>query len=213
MNEACLNILGEPISSERGSAFAGKVLDFMRDRLTQYQDETGSNYNLEATPAEGVSYRMAKIDKEAYPQIICANEEQYRQGKDPFYTNSTHLPVNQTDDIFAVLDQQDNLQAKYTGGTVLHIFVGERINDTEALKQFVRTVCSKYRLPYFTITPTFSVCPSCGYLSGEQTFCPKCGEECEIYSRVVGYLRPVKQWNNGKREEFATRKTYKVCCS
>ena len=213
MNEACLNLFGESIHSSRGQEFAGKVLDFMRDRLAQYQDETGNSYNLEATPAEGVSYRMARIDKEAYPQIICANEEQYRQGREPFYTNSTHLPVNYSNDIFSVLDQQDNLQTKYTGGTVLHIFVGERINDTEALKQFIRTVCTKYRLPYFTITPTFSVCPSCGYIAGEHKFCHKCGEECEIYSRVVGYLRPVKQWNNGKREEFSIRKTYQICCS
>jgi len=210
MNEACLNLLGEPIQGPKGHAFAQRVLDFMRAKMVQFQTETGSNYNLEATPAEGVSYRMARQDKEMYSDIICANEEQVRQGKDPFYTNSTQAPVNFSDDVFAVLDHQDPLQVKYTGGTVLHIFVGERITDVGALKQLVKTVCHQYHLPYFTISPTFSVCPNCGYLAGEHTFCPKCKEECEVYSRVVGYLRPVKQWNNGKREEFHSRKTYHV---
>ncbi|MEW5895544.1 MAG: ribonucleoside triphosphate reductase [Candidatus Omnitrophota bacterium] len=211
MNEACMNLFGEGISLERGKKFSGEVLDFMRNKLVQFQEETGNNYNLEATPAEGVSYRMARRDKEEFPDIICANENEYKTGKDPFYTNSTHLPVNYSDDIFEVLDIQDDLQTKYTGGTVLHIFVGERIKDTEALKQFIKTVCTTYRLPYFTISPTFSVCPSCGYIAGEYTLCPKCGDECEVYSRVVGYLRPVKQWNNGKKAEFDTRKTYKLC--
>jgi len=211
MNEACLNLLGQPISSPKGADFAGRVLDFMRNKLVEFQKQTGSNYNLEATPAEGVSYRMARGDKKMYPNIICANEEQFRQGKEPFYTNSTHLPVNHTEDVFEVLDLQDPLQIKYTGGTVLHIFVGERIMDTEALREFIKTVCSKYRMPYFTISPTFSVCPSCGYLAGEHTFCPKCEEECEVYSRVVGYLRPINQWNNGKKAEFHIRKVYKVC--
>lgn len=211
MNEACLNLFGENISSEKGKRFAGEVLDFMRNRLVTFQEETGNNYNLEATPAEGVSYRMARRDKHQFPDIICGNEAEHKQGKEPFYTNSTHLPVNYSDDIFEVLDIQDDLQVKYTGGTVLHIFVGERIKDTEALKQFVKTVCQKYRLPYFTISPTFSVCPSCGYIAGENALCPKCEDECEVYSRVVGYLRPVKQWNNGKKQEFSTRKMYRVC--
>ena len=211
MNEACLNLFGESITTPKGQDFAGVVLDFMRDKLIVYQEETGNNYNLEATPAEGVTYRMARADKERFPDIICANEEQYKLGKEPFYTNSTHLPVNFSDDIFAVLDMQDHLQARYTGGTVLHIFVGERITDNEALKQFVKTVCTKYRLPYFTITPTFSVCPNCGYVAGEHHYCLKCENECEVYSRVVGYLRPVKQWNHGKKEEFGTRKTYCIC--
>ncbi len=210
-NEACLNLFGESISTEKGQKFAGEVLDFMREKLVRYQAETGSNYNLEATPAEGVSYRMARIDKDKYQDIICANESDYQNGKEPFYTNSTHLPVNYSDDIFEVLDIQDGLQTKYTGGTVLHIFVGERIQDPEALKQFVRTVCQKYRLPYFTISPTFSVCPSCGYVAGEHALCPKCEDECEVYSRVVGYLRPVKQWNKGKQEEFCKRRTFRVC--
>ena len=211
MNEACLNLFGENIASEKGQDFSGRVLDFMRNKLVSFQEETGSYYNLEATPAEGVSYRMAKVDKEAYADIICANECQYKEGKEPFYTNSTHLPVDYSDDVFEVLDLQDNLQSKYTGGTVLHIFVGERISDTEALKEFIKTVCSKYKLPYFTITPTFSVCPSCGYLPGEQALCPKCEDECEVYSRVVGYLRPIRQWNKGKKQEYFTRKTYCAC--
>ncbi len=211
MNEACLNLFGENISTEKGQKFAADVLDFMRNKLVQYQEETGSNYNLEATPAEGVSYRMARTDKDKYSEIICANEDEFQAGKEPFYTNSTHLPVNYSDDIFEVLDIQDNLQSKYTGGTVLHIFVGERIQDTEALKQFIKTVCQRYRMPYFTISPTFSVCPSCGYVAGEHMLCPKCEDECEVYSRVVGYLRPVQQWNKGKQQEFGGRKMFKVC--
>lgn len=211
MNEACMNLFGEGIASEKGQKFSGEVLEFMREKLVSFQEETGNNYNLEATPAEGVSYRMARRDKEEFEDIACGNEEEYKQGKEPFYTNSTHLPVNYSEDVFEVLDIQDDLQAKYTGGTVLHIFVGERIKDTESLKQFIKTVCTKYRLPYFTVTPTFSVCPSCGYVSGEHALCPKCKDECEVYSRVVGYLRPVQQWNKGKKQEFCTRKTYRVC--
>lgn len=213
MNEACLNLLGVNIADPMGMQFTQDVLDFMREKLVEFQKETGNYYNLEATPAEGVSYRMARIDKDNYPELICANEQQYRQGREPFYTNSTHLPVNYSDDIFEVMDLQDPLQVKYTGGTVLHIFVGERISDHESLKELVKTICTKYRLPYFTITPTFSVCPNCGYVAGEHQYCLKCENECEVYSRVVGYLRPVKQWNNGKREEFVTRKTYRICCS
>ncbi len=211
MNEACLNLFGETIASPQGRAFASRVLDFMREKLVQYQEETGNNYNLEATPAEGVSYRLAKLDKQKYPDIICANEFEYRAGKEPFYTNSTHLPVNYSQDIFEVLDIQDELQIRYTGGTVLHGFVGEKIENIEGLKSLIKMICTRYRLPYFTITPTFSVCPEDGYVSGEHAHCPKCGEECEIYSRVVGYLRPVQQWNKGKKREFANRRTYKVC--
>ncbi len=208
MNEACVNFLGENIAHEKGQEFSGKVLDYMRNKLLKYQEETGHNYNLEATPAEGVSYRLAKLDKQKYPAILCANCE--TKGE-PFYTNSTHLPVNYSDDIFEVLELQDNLQTRYTGGTVLHIFVGERINNTEGVKQMIRTICEKFKLPYFTITPTFSVCPTCGYLAGEHTNCYKCESDCEVYSRVVGYLRPVQQWNNGKKEEYAQRKTYHLC--
>lgn len=210
MNEACLNLLGTDIGTEKGHRFAKKVLDFMRDRLIQYQEETSNNYNLEATPAEGTSYRLAKIDKEKYPDIICANEPQWKEGADPFYTNSTQLPVNYTDDVFEALDLQDELQTKYTGGTVMHLFVGERISDSSVVKALVKRICEQYKLPYFTITPTFSICPNHGYLSGEHHQCPECGAEAEVYSRVVGYLRPVKQWNNGKKEEFKMRKVFKM---
>ena len=213
MNEACLNLLGEDIASARGRHFAAEILDFMRERLLNYQKETGNNYNLEATPAEGVSYRLAKKDKKKFPKIICANEEEVRQGREPFYTNSTHLPVNYSDDIFEVLDLQDDLQTRYTGGTVLHGFVGEKIFNVTGLKSLVKVICERYRLPYFTITPTFSVCPGCGYVAGEHPVCPRCQSECEVYSRVVGYLRPVQQWNKGKKEEFKKRKTYKLCAS
>jgi ribonucleoside-triphosphate reductase len=210
MNEACLNLLGENISSKKGKDFAVRVLQFMRDRLLEFQEQTGNIFNLEATPAEGTSYSLAKLDKAMFSDIICANEEDYTHGHEPFYSNSSHLPVEYTDDVFKALDHQDELQSLYTGGTVLHGFIGERINDTQALKNLVRTICTQYRLPYFTITPTFSICPSCGYLAGEQPTCERCGSECEVYSRVVGYLRPVKQWNKGKKEEFRQRKTYNV---
>jgi ribonucleoside-triphosphate reductase len=211
MNEACLNLLGENIASKKGKDFAVRVLQFMRDNLVEFQKQTGNIFNLEATPAEGTSYSLAKLDKAMFSDIICANEEEYVHGHEPYYSNSSHLPVEYTNDIFAALDHQEELQSLYTGGTVLHGFVGERINDTQALKQLVKTICTKYRLPYFTITPTFSICPSCGYLPGEKPTCERCGSECEVYSRVVGYLRPVKQWNKGKKEEFRERKTYHVC--
>jgi len=211
MNEACLNLLGEDIASSKGKDFAVKVLKFMRDKLVEFQEETGNIFNLEATPAEGTSYSLAKLDKGMYVDIICANEDEYAQGHEPFYSNSSHLPVQHTSDVFAALDHQDELQTLYTGGTVLHGFIGENISNTEGLKNLIRTICSKYRLPYFTITPTFSVCPSCGYLAGEHATCERCGSECEVYSRVVGYLRPVKQWNKGKKEEFRRRQTYHVC--
>jgi len=210
MNEACLNLLGEDIASDKAREFSLRVLDFMRDKLLEFQEETGNNYNLEATPAEGTSYRLARIDKEKNPEIICANEEDYKTGAEPFYTNSTQLPVNYTDDVFEALDLQDSIQTKYTGGTVLHIFAGERVNDPEVIKGLIRKVCERYHLPYFTFTPTFSVCPSHGYIAGEHCTCPECGAEAEVYSRVVGYLRPVNQWNKGKREEFRTRKTFVV---
>jgi anaerobic ribonucleoside-triphosphate reductase len=208
MNEACLNMFGCDIGATEGSAFAIRVLDFMREKLSQFQEETGYYYNLEATPAEGAAYRFAKIDKERYPDIRNANDGE--NGSKPFYTNSTQLPVNYTDDIFQVLDLQDELQARYTGGTVLHIFLGEAAADPQAVKAFVRKVCENYRLPYFTLTPTFSVCPTHGYLRGEQHCCPECGEETEVYSRVVGYLRPVGQWNEGKQAEFALRNYYQI---
>ncbi|MFA5088438.1 MAG: ribonucleoside triphosphate reductase [Candidatus Omnitrophota bacterium] len=210
MNEACLNLLGKDMGSAEGRALTLRVLDFMRAKLVKYQEETGNNYNLEATPAEGTSYRLAKLDKEKYPGIICANPSSAAEDNPPFYTNSTQLPVNYTDDVFEVLELQDDIQAKYTGGTVLHLFLGERIRDVEAMKGFIRKVCLNYRLPYFSLTPTFSVCPSCGYLSGEVEICPKCGGICEVFSRVVGYLRPVAQWNKGKQSEFQMRRMLKI---
>ncbi len=213
MNEACLNLFGNGIDSEEGRSFAINVLEHMRQRLKEFQDLTGNIYNLEATPAEGTSYRLARLDKEKYPDIICANEEFFRTDKaEPFYTNSTHLPVDFTDDIFEVLEHQDDLQQRYTGGTVLHLFVGERIDNTKSVKSLVRKVCEKYHLPYFTITPTFSVCPEDGYIAGEFTQCPRCNRETEVYSRIVGYLRPTKQWNVGKKEEFKLRKGFRLSC-
>lgn len=210
MNEACLNMFGENIASEKTRAFTLKVLDFMRDKLLEFQEETGNNYNLEATPAEGTSYRLARIDKDKFSEIVCANEEEYKKGSEPFYTNSSQLPVNFTDDVFEALDLQDEIQIKYTSGTVMHIFLGEQINDRDSVKNLIKKICENYRLPYFTLTPTFSVCPGHGYLSGEHSKCPKCGAVCEVYSRVVGYLRPVNQWNKGKKEEFKLRKTFEV---
>ena len=210
MNEACLNFLGKDIGSEPGRMFSLKVMDFIRDIIAEIQDETGDIFNLEATPAEGTSYRLALLDKKQYPGIICCNEAEFEKGADPFYTNSTQLPVNYTDDIFETLMLQDELQGKYTGGTVLHVYLGEQIGDTEAVKGLIRKLVTNFRLPYFTLTPTFSVCPSHGYLNGKQERCYACNEETEIYSRVVGYLRPIKQWNNGKQAEFDMRKTFKV---
>ncbi len=210
MNEACLNLFGENITSSKGHDFTLKALNFMRDKLLEFQNETGNNYNLEATPAEGTSYRLAKIDKGKYPEIICANEDACKKGAEPFYTNSTQLPVNFTDDIFEVLDLQDEIQTKYTGGTVVHLFVGEKIEDSGSIKNLVRKICENYRLPYFTITPTFSICPGHGYIAGEHKKCPTCHKETEVYSRIVGYLRPVKQWNKGKKEEFKMRKEFKL---
>lgn len=210
MNEACINLFGKGIDTEEGQNFALGVMDFMRDRIKEYQAETGNNYNLEATPAEGTSYRLAKLDKNFSQKIICANEEAYQNGADPYYSNSTHLPVNFTDDIFELLDLQDELQTKYTGGTTIHIFAGERISNTKTMKNLVRKICENYRLPYFTFSPTFSICENHGYLTGEHETCPECGAECEVYSRIVGYIRPVSQWNKGKRAEFKTRKTFVI---
>ena len=211
MNEALLNLLGEDISTTRGREFTVKVMDFMRDRLVEFQKETGKIYNLEATPAEGTSYRLAQKDKERYPDIIVANQESMQTaGANPFYTNSTQLPVNFTDDVFEALELQDDIQTRYTGGTVLHIFCGEQISNFESVKNLVRKVCEGYRLPYFTLTPTFSVCATHGYFAMEHESCPTCGEPCQVYSRVVGYLRPVNQWNEGKKEEYKLRKTFAV---
>lgn len=210
MNEACLNLLGKDIGTGEGIAFTAQVLDHMRERLREFQQETGNLYNLEATPAEGTAYRLARLDKKFHPDIRCTNEEAVAGGAEPIYTNSTQLPVNYSNDIFTVLDLQDGLQTKYTGGTVLHVFLGEAAADPGAVKSFVRKVCENYHLPYFTISPTFSVCPTHGYLNGKVKTCPDCGEETEIYSRIVGYLRPVDQWNEGKQAEFAMRSLYHI---
>jgi len=209
MNEACLNLIGKNIADSEGEKFTKRILDFMRNRLVEFQEETGNNYNLEATPAEGTAYSLARKDKEKYPDIICATKNEDANAE-MFYTNSTQLPVNFTDDIFEALDLQDEIQTKYTGGTVFHIYAGERIEEPSAVKVLVRRVCDKYHLPYFTFSPTFSVCPNHGYLNGEQFTCPICEAPCEVFSRVVGYLHPVKQWNKGKQEEFKTRKTFQV---
>jgi anaerobic ribonucleoside-triphosphate reductase len=210
MNEAVLNFLGGTIADENGLRFSLKVMDFIRELISEIQEEDDEIFNLEATPGEGTSYRLALLDKGKFPGIICANEEAYQQGASPFYTNSTQLPVNYTDDILEMLQLQDELQTKYTGGTVLHIFLGEEVSDIKAIKGLIRKIVNNYRLPYFTVSPTFSVCPSHGYLQGEQERCARCNSETEVYSRVVGYLRPVKQWNNGKQAEYRMRKTFKV---
>ncbi len=210
MNEACLNLLGVNIATEEGREFTIRVQELMRGVLLEFQQETGDYYNLEATPSEGTGYRLAKKDKISMPEIICANEEAYRNGGEPYYTNSSHLPVNYSDDIFEVLDLQDDIQTKYTGGTVLHFFLGEQVSDPAAIRNLVQKICENYRLPYFTFTPTFSICSSHGYLLGKQNPCEICGQPTEVYSRVVGYLRPVDQWNGGKKEEFRSRKTYDI---
>jgi len=207
MNEACRNFFGMTIGERGGRDFTLRVLDFMREELLAFQKETGNNYNLEATPAEGTSYSLARIDKEKFPDIITAGNGNRDQC---YYTNSTHLPVNFTDDVFEALDLQDGIQQKYTGGTVFHIYAGEKVTNPEVIKSLIKKICESYHIPYFTFSPTFSVCPFHGYLHGEHETCPKCGAECEVYSRVVGYLRPLKQWNKGKQEEFRMRKTFKV---
>jgi len=207
-NEAALNLLGVDIGTEKGKAFAEKTLDFMRDRLVEYQKETGNNYNLEATPAEGTTYRLAQLDKASFPDRAHFANGIGAEVKCPFYTNSSHLPVNYTDDLFELMDLQDNLQTKYTGGTVIHFFLGERMDDPQTLKKLVKTICENYKLPYFTFSPSFSICKNHGYIVGEHPECPKCGETTEVYSRVVGFLRPVSQWNKGKQAEFEMREHY-----
>ncbi|MCD6089218.1 ribonucleoside triphosphate reductase [Candidatus Bathyarchaeota archaeon] len=208
MNEALLNLFGVSIATPEGTDFAVKVLKFMRRKLIEFQQETGNIYNLEATPAEGTSYRLARIDKRKYPDIIVANEKYLSKGVEPFYTNSTQLPVDCDMDLFEALEHQDKLQPLYTGGTVFHIFLGERLYSWEAAANLVRKVAYNFHLPYFSVTPTFSICPSHGYISGEHKACPYCGAKCEVYSRIVGYFRPVDQWNDGKQAEFSIRRTF-----
>jgi len=206
VNEMLLNFIDKDITSRDGQKFAGEVLDFMRAKLIKYQEETGNLYNLEATPAEGTSYRLAKLDKVKYSDIITAGEKEF------YYTNSSQLPVGFTNDVFEALDLQDELQSKYTGGTVFHSFLGERISQPETIKVLLKKIFAKYRLPYLTFTPTFSICPNHGYLAGEHFTCPKCliEQPCEVYSRIVGYIRPVQQWHPGKQEEFKDRRVFKV---
>jgi ribonucleoside-triphosphate reductase len=172
-----LNFIGKDLTTNEGRKFAGGVLDYMRDRMVAYQKETGSLYNLEATPAEGTSYRLARVDKKKYPDIIVANEKQVRKGAEPFYTNSSQLPVDYTRDLFKALKLQDDLQCKYTGGTVFHAFLGERLPSGREVRVLAKKIVENFGLPYFSFTPTFSVCPIHGYLKGEWEFCPKCDRE------------------------------------
>jgi len=204
MNEALLNFLGKDITTSEGQKMALKVLDYLRSLLVKYQEETGQLFNLEATPAEGTSYRLALLDRELYPDIITAGKSE------PYYTNSTQLPVGCTEDIFEALELQDELQTKYTGGTVFHIYLSERVENVEALKKLIRRIFSHFRLPYISVTPTFSVCSTHKYLPGEQPVCPYCGSETEVWSRVVGYYRPVQNWNKGKKEEYKQRRTFSI---
>ena len=210
MNECCLNFLGKNLAHRDSKVFAIKIMDFMRNVLKDFQEETDNIYNLEATPAESTAYRFAKIDTVQYPDIITANQEAYKDGAAPYYTNSTHLPVNYSDDIYEVLTLQDDLQTKYTGGTVLHLFTGEKNMPGIAAKNLIRKITSQFHLPYITISPTFSICPSHGYIAGEHFKCPECESDCEVYSRIVGYMRPVNQWNDGKRQEFKDRKLFDI---
>ena len=211
MNEAGLNAkwIRADMTEPKCQAFAKRVLDHMRERLSDYQEQYGDLYNLEATPAESTAYRLAKHDVESFPDIITAAQP----GGTPYYTNSSHLPVGYTEDIFAALDIQDELQTRYTSGTVFHAFLGEKLPDWESAAKLVRKIAENYRLPYYTMSPTYSVCADHGYLAGEQFTCPHCGKAAEVYSRITGYYRPVQNWNAGKTQEFKERRTYVPACS
>ncbi|ABV32999.1 MULTISPECIES: ribonucleoside triphosphate reductase [Pseudothermotoga] len=204
MHEALMNFFKRGIDTPEGKTFAMRVLDFMREKLLIFQQETGTLFNLEATPAEGASYRLAKLDKECFKNIYTSGENE------PYYTNSTQLPVNYTDDLFRALQIQEDLQLKYTGGTVFHIFLGEKVEDAYSLGALIKRIFENYRLPYITVTPTFSICRDHGYIGGEEYSCPVCGQPTEVWSRVVGFYRPVQNWNPGKREEFIHRVNYVV---
>jgi len=206
MNEMCLNAkwVAKDLSALKSVEFAKSVLNHILLRLSDYQEKYNELFNLEATPAESTSYRLALHDKKHFPDIIVANPT----SETPYYTNSSHLPVGFTDNIFEALDIQDQLQTLYTSGTVFHAFLGERINDWKSTTSFVRKIAENYKLPYYTLSPTYSICPDCGYLLGEQSQCPKCGEDTEVYSRITGYYRPVKNWNKGKLQEFKDRQEY-----
>ena len=208
MNETCLNArwIRKDLTNKEAQEFTKEVLNHMRNKLSDYQELYGDLYNLEATPAESTAYRLAKHDKEKYPDIITASEE----GRTPYYTNSSHLPVGFTDDIFSALDIQDELQTLYTSGTVFHAFLGEKLPTWKSCMNLVRKIAENYHLPYYTMSPTYSVCKEHGYLVGEQYICPKCGARTEVYSRITGYYRPIQNWNDGKSEEFLNRKTYNI---
>lgn len=206
MAEACLNMFGDEgaLHTSRGQMFAIRTLEVLRDKIASYQRLSGHYYNLEATPAEGTSYRLAQLDRSQFPDIITAGSSV------PYYTNSSQLPVGYTDDIFETLEKQDQLQCLYTGGTVLHLYLGERIEDITVAKRLLQTIFKHFRLPYLSFTPTFSTCEDHGYLSGEVPVCPHCGKQTEVWTRVVGYLRPVRDFNKGKKEEFIQRVPYKI---
>ena len=207
MNEACLNFFkdGTDLTDEKGQQFAAETMHYLRELIANIQEETGHFYNLEASPAEGTSYRLARLDREQYPEIRCAGTEEV-----PYYTNSTQLPVGFTEDIFETLELQDELQSLYTGGTVLHFYLGERIADIEVAKHLIKKIFTTYKLPYISLTPTFSVCNTHGYIAGEHFSCPQCGAEAEVWSRVVGYLRPVQHYHKGKRQEYDERLKYVI---
>lgn len=204
MNEACLNLLGCDLTTPEGNEFAVDIMDFMNRVIRLFQEETGTLWNLEASPAEGTSYRFARLDKKLYPNIITAGTDE------PYYTNSTQLPVGATEDIFEAIELQEKLQTAYTGGTVLHGFLGEKIDDVETCKVFLKKIMENTAIPYVTITPTFSICEDHGYLPGEHFVCPECGKEAEVWTRVVGFHRPVQSWNKGKKEEYKERKPFSV---
>jgi ribonucleoside-triphosphate reductase len=208
MNEAGLNAkwLKADMTSEKTQEFTKRVLEHMRNKISDAQEKYGDLYNLEATPAESTSFRFAKHDKEKYPDIITASPA----GETPYYTNSSHLPVGYTDDIFSALDIQDELQTLYTSGTVFHVFLGEKLNDWRAAAKLVKVIAEKYKLPYYTLSPTYSICQTHGYIGGEHYKCPTCGSNAEVYSRITGYYRPVQNWNDGKSKEFKDRKVYTI---
>ncbi|MEG2450552.1 MAG: ribonucleoside triphosphate reductase, partial [Clostridia bacterium] len=212
MNEACLNArwIGKDLTDAEAQEFTKKTLNFMRNKLSDYQEEYGDLYNLEATPAESTSYRLAKHDKAKYPNIITASEG---KGETPYYTNSSNLPVGFTSDIFDALDIQDEIQTLYTSGTVFHAFLGQKLDSWQAAANLVKKIAENYKLPYYTLSPTYSICAEHGYLAGEQYTCPICGRKAEVYSRITGYYRPVQNWNDGKLEEFKERQTYDIASS
>ncbi len=202
MNEACINLLGKDITTPEGNQFAVEIMEFMNKVIQIFQEETGSLWNLEASPAEGAAYRFARLDKKMYGKIFTQGDEE------PYYTNSTQLPVGHTNDFFEALELQEKLQSLYTGGTVMHGFLGEEVGDVETCKALIKTAMEKSSIPYITITPTFSICPEHGYIKGEHFLCPTCNRESEVWTRVVGFHRPVQSWNKGKKEEYKDRETF-----